>query len=156
MNTKFVYFMKSTPIPLELKARGTDRLDYWGIGIRTGLDTSWHFNNCFSLVGELAISELWQRFEVERKVIHTFVDAETSKVPIYLCDNFHTIKPVIELFLGLRWEEWFCCDTYHFSLEAGWEEQWWSDQNQFFQFGVETRQGDLIIQGLTIKARFDF
>ena len=137
-------------------ARNTDRLDYWGIGIRGGLDTSWHFNTCFSLFGELAISNLWERFEVERKSTTQNLETRLFSVPMYLCDNFHTIKPVIELFLGLRYEDWFCCDTYHMSIEAGWEEQWWSDQNQLIQYWVETRGGDLFLQGLTVKLRFDF
>ncbi len=137
-------------------ATGEDRLDYWGVGIRGGLDTSWHFDNCFSLVGELAVAALWERFDIDRKVIFHNIPANVFSVPIYLDNSFHTIKPVVELFLGLRYEDWFCCDTYHLSLEAGWEQQWWSDQNQFFQIGVETRQGDLYMQGLTIKLRFDF
>ena len=85
-------------------------------------------------------------------------------------NDFHTIKPVLELYMGLRWEDWMCCDCYHYSIELGWEEQWWANENQFFSVEplvivnngpnrsrlTESRLGDLIMQGLTVKVRFDF
>lgn len=130
--------------------------EYWGIGIRTGLDAAWHFTKSFSMIGEAAISGLWEGFEVSRQDFVHNQSRDTYTSSENLNDNFHTIKPVVELYLGLRWETWFCCDSYHMSVEAGWEEQFWGDQNQFFQIVTETRLGDLSLQGLTVKARFDF
>jgi hypothetical protein len=129
-----------------------NHLDYWGVGILTGLDTAWHFTKSFSFIGEMALSALWEGFEAKRR---DFILPTLPKAPFFK-DCFHTIKPVVELFLGLRWEMWYCCDAYHMSLEAGWEEQWWAGQNQFIQALVETHLGDLSLQGFTFKARFDF
>ncbi len=130
-----------------------NRMRNWGVGILAGLDTAWHFTKSFSFVAEVAASALWEGFEVHRR------DVDIQLFPIsfpFFKNNFHTIKPVLEFYLGLRWEMWYCCENYHLSLEAGWEEQHWSDQNQFAQFAVESRQGDLCLQGFTLKARFDF
>lgn len=133
-------------------------LEYWGIGIRAGLDTAWHFNRCLSLVGELAISTLWEKFDAEEKTdtAPLIVGRADPSTLLYVENDIRTIKPVIELYLALRWETWFCCEHYHFSIEGGWEEQWWSDQNQLFDAYQQARGGDLFFHGFTLKARIDF
>ena len=133
-------------------------LEYWGVGIRTGLDTAWHFIRCFSLYGEVAASLLWECFEAEEKteIVPLEVNDAEPLTALYVGNSIRATRPVIELNLGLRWETWFCRERYHFSIEAGWEEQWWSDQNQLFDAYQETRQGDLSLHGLTLKARIDF
>lgn len=140
----------------------TQHQKFWGIGIRAGLDTAWHFSRSFSLVGDIAISGLYGRFEDSRfgtsfnNTTGLFVVSPTTLGTINTDNNFHTIKPVIEWMLGLRWEMYTCDNEYHFAFEAGWEEQYWADQNQFFSFRSEGEGGDLNFQGLTVKARFDF
>lgn len=149
----------STLVPLIQGKFYTDNTsEYWGIGLRTGIDSAWHVSSCFSLVGEAAITALWERFEVSRKDLwnNSLFPAGPFTSLFHTDNHFHTIKPILELYLALRWEDWFRCDQYHVSLEAGWEEQFWSDQNQFISMISETRLGDLILQGLTLKARFDF
>jgi hypothetical protein len=125
--------------------------DFWGVGPMIGLDTTWHLPGTWSLFGDFAVSSLWGGFSVERedKTIDktsTFYDV---KAPI------HTVKPVLEMSLGIRKEEWFYADRYHFSLQVGWEQQVWFSQNQF-DFYTDSRSGDLTTQGVTAKARFDF
>lgn len=133
---------------------------YWGFGIRAGLDAAWHFSRSFSLVGDIAVSGLYGQFEIDRtsttfnNTAGTFVATDVN--PFALSNNFHTIKPVVEWFIGLRWETYTCDNEYHFALEAGWEEQFWGQQNQFIDSVVEGKNGDLNFQGLTVKARFDF
>ncbi len=138
----------------------TNSVKYWGIGLRSGLDTAWHFTKSFSLVGEAAVSLLWEQFKSHRFDTAAFTPptggADLFISNINVSDNFHTINPVFELYMALRWESWFCCDNYHLSIEAGWEEQFWNEQNQFVQIAVETREGDLSLQGFTLKFRFDF
>lgn len=140
----------------------SQRQKFWGIGIRAGLDTAWHFSRSFSLVGEVALSGLYGQFEDNRfgtsfnTTTGTFFVSPTTLGTINTDNNFHTIKPVIEWMLGLRWEMYTCDNEYHFAFEAGWEEQYWADQNQFFSFRSEGEGGDLNFQGLTVKVRFDF
>lgn len=133
---------------------------FWGFGMRAGLDAGWHFSKSFSAVGEVAISGLYGQFEVSRtntshdNTANLFISGNNS--PFALSNSFHTIVPVFEWFAGLRWETYTCDNDYHFSLEAGWEEQFWGDQNQFLAFLTEGKIGNLNFQGLTVKARFDF
>ena len=140
-----------------LFARDDNTIDSWGIGMRAGLDTTWHFNSCVSFFGEMAISGLWQRLNVDRKISFDFSELDEFAEAKLHFDNPHTtLKPVLELFIGLRFETWYCCDSYHFSLDTGWEEQLWIGQNQFFVTENETPGGSLLLQGLTLKARLDF
>ncbi|NGX27776.1 MAG: hypothetical protein K940chlam6_01714, partial [Chlamydiae bacterium] len=134
-------------------------LDYWGIGIRTGLDSAWHFTPCFSLLGEVAIAALWERFDSETKIFTHDITAGSFVVELFIENAFHSIHSVLELYLGLRFENWFCCNEYHWSIEGGWEIQWWADQNKFFFIPGDLgafRGGDLGLQGFTLKVRLDF
>ncbi len=135
-----------------------DCLDYWGVGILAGLDSAWHLTRSLSFLGEVAVSALWERFKVDSKSSNAPIVVGMREPFTFLNveNNFFTIKPILELYLGLRWETWFCCDSYHFSFEGGWEIQWWADQNQFFSTIHESRLGDLYLQGVTLKIRLDF
>jgi hypothetical protein len=133
---------------------------YWGFGIRAGLDAAFHFSRSFSTFGELAVSGLYGQFQNNRlnrafdNTAGTFVALGNN--PRNIHNNFHTIKPVIEWQIGLRWEMYTCEKEFHFAVEAAWEEQYWLGQNQLITYFVEGRGGDLNFQGLTVKFRFDF
>lgn len=140
--------------------------DYWGIGIRFGLNTAWRFTQTWSIYGNLALSGLWGQFEVKRT--DTFVDVMNAGGPdspptgikitdIFIENDFHTLKGILELGIGMRGEGWFLEDRYHFLVQGGWEEQVWFNHNQLAKINYsQSANGDLILQGLTIKARFDF
>ncbi|NGX26521.1 MAG: hypothetical protein K940chlam6_00445 [Chlamydiae bacterium] len=142
----------------ELISKDQNSTHYWGVGIRAGLDTAWHFNQCFSLIGEVAITALWEKFETERKSGAAPLEVGVSEpiTVLYVENDIHTLKPVLEFLLGLRYETWYCCDRYHFGIDGGWELQWWSGQNQFFNQIVESKCGDLNLNGFTLKFRLDF
>ncbi len=135
-----------------------NRMKIWGIGILAGLESSWHLSRAFSVFGNLALSALWEQFKVNRfdQDLTESIDLRVSHLNVM--DRFHIVRPVIEWMLGLRWETWFSCDAYHFAIEGGWEEQVWFAQNKFIRVPgcASSNEGDLTLQGLTIKARIDF
>lgn len=139
-----------------------NNLKNWGIGIRAGFDTAWHFTNSFSLLGEFALTGLWEQFKVHRVDSSTIFAASTLTGPgnvsgVNHTSNYYNLKPVIEWFLGFRWETWTCGQGYHFALDAGWEQQIWFGQNQFLRIDdLDADHGDLGLQGLTARFRFDF
>jgi hypothetical protein len=63
------------------------------------------------------------------------------------------VIPVLELGLGLTYMAWFDNDEYLFQVSAGWEEQVWLDFNHFIN---TFRNGNLSLQGLTVKVGFAF
>ena len=70
-------------------------------------------------------------------------------------NDYDALKGVIEFMIGLRYESWFSNERFHALLEAGWEEQLWISNSNFFRI-EENAHGDMTLHGLTIKARFDF
>ncbi len=126
-----VAFSNVEGLVLSPNARMRNTMENWGIGIRAGMDTSWHFTRSFSLVGNMAFTCLWEEFKVKR-----FDVAEAggfSESNVNLKKKVYDVEPVIELALGLKWETGMACDASHFSITAAWEEQVWFDQNQFLR-----------------------
>ena len=69
----------------------------------------------------------------------------------------YTFEPVLSIDAGFKWDQWFSEGDYHISIQAAWEHQLWILQNEYIKVPTETDHiGDLVLQGLTIKARFDF
>ena len=140
-----------------LRNKMVQDFDYWGFGIRTGLDTAWHFSSSWSIFGNFAISALWSGFDIDRKDTQFSAVADTTITQLNTENNFHTILPVLELAIGLRWETWFSDDDYHFGIDAGWEEQvWWGMNRLIVRQQPQRDNGDLTLQGFTLKFRFDF
>lgn len=145
-----IYFNQESVITFSDATR--ERVKVWGVGARGGLDTAWHLCWGFSLLGDIALTAIWEQFNA--KSVRDFIPpAEGEPLTVFNAKLKRCVlNPVAELMLGLRWETWVCCNTYHFSLDLGWEAQWWANQNQF----LLENQGDLSLQGLTLQARFDF
>ena len=129
--------------------------DYWGVGLRAGLNTAWQFTKNLSFFGDLAIATLWGQFDLARREYLTQFGA--TNTTFYTAANPHTLEPVIDLHAGLRWETWLNRDRLHFLMQAGWEHQLYLLHNEVIKnLGEPDHTGDLILQGLTVKARLDF
>ena len=113
--------LDNSSVVIDMHAFSDNKMDKWGFGIRTGLDTAWHFTRCFSMIGEVAISGLWGRYDISIKEYNERIDMDLFTVHNNVKNSFHTIKPVLEMYIGLRFEDWYCCDCYHCSLDIGWE-----------------------------------
>ncbi len=137
----------------------TNKIKNWGIGVRAGMDTSWHFSRNFSIIGDMAFTGLWEEFKVKRfdTITNNATDIVSGSI-INLKENQYTVEPVIEWMLGLKWETGLSCDAYHLAITAAWEEQVWFEQNNFLRIpGTASVSGDsLSLQGLTVDVRFDF
>lgn len=123
------------------------KLDSWGIGIRGGISPVWYFLKGFGLYGNLAVSGMWTCYKNHYETSYFGTISGTSA---NFDDSYHNVTPVIELGLGLTYMTTFCNDSYGFSLSGGWEEQMWIGFNDQFT------SGNMVLQGLTIKAGFEF
>jgi hypothetical protein len=151
------YYAKGAEDPLYYTQTMSNNQKYWGVGLHTGFNTAWQFSKCWSLYGDFAASAMWSQFQVSR-LDQIIAGPNVTNPNVYLntLNSFHTIKPVLEWGLGLRWESYFSENAYHFLVQAGWEEQIWLNMNQLFVPFNEGNHGDLDLQGLTVKFRFDF
>ena len=130
------------------------RSSFIGMGILTGCNMGWHLAGTWSLYGDVAVSSLWGNFETKRK--DSVEQSGATVIPVSNVDHFHTATPVLELALGLRKDQWFCNNRFHVGVQAGWEEQIWFDQNQLPGNQALALGGNLVLQGLTVRLRFDF
>ncbi len=140
--------------------------DMWAIGIRSGFNFAWHFVRDFSLFGDMALSAMMTKYDIDRRDREeqytlddsgNIVDRVYGITTLNTNNDFYSLKGVLEMDIGLRYDVWFGCnDAYHLRLQAAWEEQlWWGQNNMIGRF-EECAHGDLMLHGLTIKARFDF
>jgi len=139
----------------------TNKQDFWWIGLRAGLDTMWHLGKSWAIVGNFALSGVWGRFDVLRRdntqIRDNPGDPFSDLIMMNTTNNFHTIKPVLEMLLGLQVDWWVSRDKLHLSVLAAWENQTWFNQNNYISNGIQgTGRGDLIMQGFTLRGRFDF
>ncbi|MCH9612061.1 MAG: hypothetical protein S4CHLAM102_05440 [Chlamydiia bacterium] len=131
--------------------------NYWGVGLRSGLQSAFYFNKEFSLFGDFAMSALWSQFKNRNKIQTRALNSNDSYTwNAYNSGSYHIVTPVLEMALGLRWDTWISNEEFHFMLQAGWELQEWWSQNNFNNVYADGVRGDMTLQGLTIKARFDF
>jgi hypothetical protein len=127
----------------------------WGVGTRGGINMSWHLSGTWSIFGDTAVTALWGQFNAKRKDSYQ-IDSANTVNPIYEKNHVKSITPVLELALGIRKDAWFCDNRLHVSIQAGWEEQVWWDQNRFSLSNSQVRGGNLTLQGLSARIRFDF
>lgn len=132
---------------------------FGGIGLRGGLDSNWYFTRHWGIYANASASALWGRFNNRTKEnVHRefedhieIFDLENVK------DKFDTLLPVLEMGLGLKWENWFSCDEYHIEADLGWEEQIWFAMNDFSPYSLAgSACSNLVLYGLTAKLQFDF
>jgi hypothetical protein len=147
-----VFYTKENDTTAHVKVYDND----WGVGSRFGLNTSWFFNPHWSIYGNGAASLVWGQFTILRKDYLKKYDHEFYHRVLNQINDIHTIKGVMELGLGLRYENWTYDYRYRLRFELGWEQQVWISHNQFIRTFEESAHGDLILQGVTFKARFDF
>ena len=156
-NTSYSNYLNSEISSEITKATMNQLQKFWGVGIRTGLDSTWYFCKNWSAFANTALSSLWGRFYTQRNDTVFLIGNTGTRGIINVKDDFHTVKPVLELQLGGRYDYWFCDDDYHLGVEVAWEQQVWFNQNQFVQYlSTSGSEGNLILQGLTIDFRFDF
>ena len=146
-------FPASGPVRLNKK------YDVWGIGVRGGLNVSWYMSKSWSIYGDVAFTSMWTNYHKQTQYLALDdTSTGTKRTREYLNtdnDNIYTCKYIAELELGLRWQTWFYDDNYHFSVQAGWEQQVWINWSKFAE-ALDEVSHDLALQGLNLKFRFDF
>jgi len=128
--------------------------DYWGVGLRMGLDTLWGLGHGFSIYGNGAAALLSGTFDVHQK--NHMEKENLTRMNIHDDDHWNVVATA-ELALGLQWDHFFHQDRYHFGVNLGWEFNAFFNQNRIMRFlsmqnpGAFTRSnGDLTFQGLPL------
>ncbi len=142
----------------------TMKNNYWGVGIRGGLDTQWGLGSGWSLYGKLALSILWGKFKVSEEAEVQNETTGTEADVMTIRNKFTVMRPVADLALGLRYDTTFSDDSWGMGFWAGWETHYFWGQNKLFKFvgdGAHTsildeNDGDLAVGGVNVGLSFDF
>lgn len=135
----------------------------FGFGTRAGFDIAWLLSSRFSLIGKCAITGLWQYFSSNREDDFDALDLATQAnflvnyQDLNFSYRYHTVNPVFETQIGMRYDYLFSEDEYRVRVQLAWENQVWFCQNAFLTyFGANQAKGNLRLQGLTASLRIDF
>lgn len=143
--------------------------DFSGIGLRVGLGTEWKFGCGFSLFGSAAASILYGRDDI--KFENDYVDGGASRI-LFSKNRFYVNRAIADAVAGLRWRDFYCCNTVGVVLELGWEQTYLWNQSGFNNFGFVDTAGtvglnedtrlpffnrfDLSLAGITFSAKVIF
>ncbi|MCP5505691.1 MAG: hypothetical protein H7A38_02275 [Chlamydiales bacterium] len=146
--------------------------DSWGVGLLTGLSTSWHFARVFSIYGDLELALTYGKQDIRRNAsIDVLTASETPELQYSstLRDHRYYMQPFIDLGMGIRFENTF--DSVRAMLDLGWEFHSLLKFNQLFR-GTRGRfngndntltksdypstNGNLSLSGFVVKGRLEF
>ncbi len=147
--------------------------EFHAVGLRTGTDIRWGFNRHWAFVGNIALSLLYGRFQIQETASVNMVDGVGKAATVTQPFNFNAVRPEIEAAFGLEWCSFFYNNKYRFAISALWEIQEWFEQNMLngldqpfnenfvgisdYWQPINVRlNGNLGIQGFTLKFRLDF
>jgi hypothetical protein len=132
--------------------------DFWGVGIRMGVNTLWGLGLGFGIYGNGSLSMLSGNFDIHEHEKLKRADVSIMNVK----SDVDNVVVTADLALGLQWDYMFSKDRYHFGVKLGWEFDMFFDQGQLFNFigsnpgKINFQKDDLSFQGLTLGFRFDF
>lgn len=116
---------------------------YWGVGFVGGLQPEFMLGNwcgCgnFSLYANVDAALIWGKFNARKAdvALSSFVSNDItlgttativrSANPVET-DAYSRMQAIVDLGLGIRWEQHWCCDRYSTSIDLGWEHHYWAD-----------------------------
>lgn len=144
-----------------------DSNDFWGFGLRSGLDTNWSFCPGFSLYTNAAAAWLHGHFHITQQEYWRNKSTREKQNRLKLNNRFRAGRATTDIALGLKWDHQFEGDRFHLAVKLGWEHHLFFGQNQLWQFLIGTgntsteaqhqRSNDsLSTQGWTLSANLHF
>lgn len=160
---------------------------FWGVGILGGLQPEFMFGSwcgcgMFSLYGNVEGALIWGKYRARNSLRFTNASATQQGVVTNLAadpverDHYSRMQGILDLAIGLRWENHWCCDRYSTAIDLGWEHHYWFEYGLYhrtlngaviqtpgnFQPNLTTPIGtnnfntNLGLGGLVIRFRLDF
>lgn len=166
-------FTDGGSLGLDFKAK--ERLQFWGLGPRAGLDSKWYLGYNFHIFADVAASILYGYFNTKQSnqvPPSTDPDDIPDGVVFKMRHKFHRFVPFAQMFFGLGWESFINDDKQHLLLKLGYEVQYFwrvnqnhqpedisgqaTGPNQSLRIQFEKQSEDLMFYGITGEIRLDF
>lgn len=134
-------------------------------GLRAGANSAFKLGFGFSFYGDLALSLLYGN-QTLKQYDNQLSTRSPSDHLVFgkVKDKWTTLRPMLDVGVGLRWDKYFYDSKYRIRLQAGWEEHvlFGFDTDLNFANGFlntssyKMGQGNLGLSGVSFQARFDF
>lgn len=155
----------------------------WGVGLIIGLQPSWYFCSNFLMFGNVDFSIGWGNFDQRVSESYFIAGNGGDDAPddlmgpftiINLSNSFDqcifSVNTFIDLAIGFRWEEFWCCNRYYSAIDVAWEQHILLDvANRLISIGSTNIEGgadtftgfinntgNLVFGGLVLRASFGF
>lgn len=130
--------------------------DSWLVGPRIGVNSNWLLGAGFRIFGDAGASLIYQSFKVKAKTLMPAQNQLTTQLESFVSEKIKSVNPTFDAALGFGWGSYFNNKRWHFDLTAGYEFQFFYNQNILEEIRVSQDSSSLILHGLTVAARFDF
>lgn len=136
--------------------------DFWGVGLRTGMNTDWIVGKGWCLFANVSASMLASKFEIHQNM-NTPTVGGTAGDGFDLKHDYYQNVPNMELAVGISWNKYFDKNRYRFGIRAAYEFiQWWDQLNmRRFYDGAPgysndvVSRGNLTLNGFSLKLQVD-
>lgn len=144
------------PVTFHHKSNG------WSLGPRAGFGGEWHLGWGFRFEGDVAGCIAFTQYtKVSGRA--DAIDSRVSPVP-FLAEysNYNTVRFNNDMNVAIGWGDYFDCRNYHLDILLSYDFQIFWNQNMMRQLVDDTvaltghAPGNLYLQGLTVRAQFDF
>ena len=147
--------------------------EFWGAGFLGGIQPTWYMCSTFALYANFDVALLWGRFKAKKSECYSNIpDDVTVNISNSSKNEFYQMTPILDIGIGIRWEDTWCSDRYRTALNIGWEHHTYFDQNHRIKLettpigendpvrrGVANfneATGNLSMGGLVVRLSFDF
>lgn len=143
----------------------------WGAGLLVGFEPTWYLTRCFALFGNLDGSLIWGKLKSKK--------TENYNTSLFgLLENkwnnaSTNMTAILDLALGIRFEDTWCCDRFRTALDLGWEHHIWFNADLHTQTtssfnnssggavligfaNINEVRSDLVFGGFVARLRIDF
>ena len=139
----------------------------WGVGLLAGFETVWHFYSYWSVFSSTDIALTYGKMRQTKKMSYEdslFAEEETEVGQATLSDRQYHLQPILDLALGVRWENTLYESKFRLLFDLGWEFHYLYDHNQLLR-GTNNNasttdqvpaNGDASMNGLVLRGRFEF
>lgn len=126
--------------------------DFWGVGARVGMDSTWLLGCEWKLFCNVAASILSGQFKTSQKVDFPAASASSRS----FSNNFHMNVPNVDIALGFDWGTYLYDKKYYLDFIAGYEFQVWWDQFNLKPLNLgSATHGNFTLNGFTFKIQLD-
>ncbi len=133
----------------------------WGLGPRAGLEASCLLGKGFRFLGDAAVSVLYTQYTHITHQEAPLTAALPNPIGITQT-NMQTVRPELDLGLGIGYGTYISKQRFHFDLSANYDFIVFWEQNMIRKLldeaitGVGSAANNIYMQGLNVTARFDF